>query len=686
MKNRSSYNPLLWLQAIDRRALLLLFSFGGCLLLCGPQAAAASDAPGWIQSLSAVSLPSYDEKTNAVLLYSEVNITVISVDKIKTHVREAYKILRPEGRTHGNVFVPFHSPGQKVTSLHGWCIPSQGKEFEVKEKDAVDLSPPGIAGGELIDDVKFRTLHIPAPDPGNIIGYEYEVEERPLVLQSVWRFQGPIPARESHFSLHIPSGWECKASWLNYPEVKASQNGSNQWEWVVTDVKGIREEPRMPPWSGVAGQLVVSFFSAGGPSLVNGYADWRGMGSWYLNLVSDRLAPSPQIKEQVDKLTVAKTSVLEKMQAVAEFLQRDIRYVAIELGIGGWQPHAAADVFQHRYGDCKDKATLMRSMLSTIGINSYHVVVNTQRGSVTAATPAYNAFNHVIMAIRLPDGLSDPSLIATMQHPKLGRILFFDPTDTITPFGQIRGELQASYALLVAPDGGELVPLPQQPSAMNGIKRTAKLTLDSSGALRGDVQEVRLGDRARLERRALRSVTSDRDRIKPIESLLAGSLANFQITSASVINSQRIDQPFGFNYSFESQKYAKNAGNMLLVRPRVLGVKSMTYLETKEPRTFAVELEEPVRDIDSFEITIPSGYEVGDLPNPVDSEYSFASYHSKTEVHGNVIRYTRTFEVKELSVPVDRTEELRKFYRTIANDERGTVILKASDKSSNPPQ
>jgi hypothetical protein len=527
-----------------------------------------------MHSLTTVSLPFYDEKTDAVLLFSETDVTVLSVDKIKIHVREAYKILRPEGRTHGNVFVYFHSPGQRVTSLHGWCIPAQGKDFEVKEKDAVDLAPPGVEGGELIGDVKARALRIPAPDTGNIIGYEYEIEERPFVLQDVWHFQQTVPARESHYSLELPSGWEYKASWLNYPGVKPGQDRNNQWEWTLTDLKGIRAEPEMPPLAGVAGQMVVSFFPAGGPSPKNGYSDWRGMGNWYLNLVSDRMDASGPIKEQVGALTTAKISLLQKMQALAEFVQHDIRYVAIELGIGGWQPHAAADVFGHRYGDCKDKATLMRSMLREIGIDSYYVVINTRRGSITPETPAHQGFNHVITAIKVADGLTDPSLIATIQHPKLGKILFFDPTDYLTPFGQIRGALQANYGLLVTSDGGELIELPQQPSSMNSVQRTATMTLDTTGTLKGDVKEVRLGERASSERWRLRTVTKDTDRVKPIEELLANSLGSFHITRASVINLQLTDQPFGFNYSFESPNYAKNVGNLLLVRPRVIGSKA----------------------------------------------------------------------------------------------------------------
>ena len=83
-------------------------------------------------------------------------------------------------------------------------------------------------------------------------------------------------------------------------------------------------------------------------------------------------------------------------------------------------------------------------------------------------------------------------------------------------------------------------------------------------------------------------------------------------------------------------------------------------------------------DTDSFEITLPSGYEVDDLPPPVDADFGFASYHSKTEVKGNVIGYSRTFEVKELSVPVSKAEELKKFYRIIAGDERSTAVLRSS--------
>lgn len=674
MKNKLSCSPWVPVRAIRRSASFVLFWVAACTLTLVPQAAASGDAPSWMHAQVNAPLPAHDEKTEAVLLYGETNVNVISAEKIRITVRRAYKILRPSGREYGAAIV-FLNSNRKVTSLHGWCIPAQGKDYEVKDKDAAEISPPKIEGSELVADVKAKVLYIPAPDPGNIVGYEYEIEERPLLLQKSWDFQEENPVREIHYSLQLPSGWEFKSSWLNYAEVKPTQSGSNQWQWILNDIKGVRKEDDMPPMAGLLGQMILSFYPPGGPGL-NGFSNWQQMGTWYANLTTGRRDPSDAIKQQVATLTAQSPTHIDKMKAIARFVQHEVRYVAIELGIGGWQPHAAADVFSNRYGDCKDKATLMSSMLNAIGVESYYVIINTERGSITADTPAYNGFDHAILAIRLPDAATSPALVATLQHPKMGRLLFFDPTNELTPFGQIGGYLQANYGLLVTPDGGELVELPKQPASLNSIQRTAKLTLDPTGKLQGTVEEVRVGDRAWSQRHALRRISNSADRLKPIENLLSGSLSNFRITNASIVNLNLSDQPFGFNYAFEADNYAKNAGNLLLVRPRVFGSKTRGILETKEPRRFAIEFEAPVQDTDNFEITLPPGYAVDELPPPVDADFSFASYHSKTEVKGNVIAYVRTFEVKELSVPVSKADELKKFYRIIASDERNTAVLK----------
>jgi len=636
--------------------------------------ATRADTPSWMREAATAPLPAHDEKTDAVMLYSEEVISVQPNGKIRSLRRHAFKILRPDGKAYGLLLARFDQE-TKITSMRGWCIPAQGKDYEVKEKDAIETAQTDVENGALATDSRMKYLRIPASEPGNIVGYEIEQEERPYVFEAKWNPQWPIPVRESRFTLQLAPGWEYRAAWANHTEIAPTITG-NQSEWVARDLPAVKYEADMPPWRGVAARMVVALFPSSSGKQAKGFETWREMGLWYAELTKGRRDPSPEIKQKVAELTSAGQTQLEKMRALANFLQSDIRYVGIWLGIGAWQPQSVVDVFSHRYGDCKDKATLLSAMLHEIGVESYYVLINTERGMTTNEMPPEKSFNHAILAIQLPKETKAAGILAVKQHPTMGPILFFDPTDQITPFGQLRGALQANFGLFVGPEGGELIELPLQPTSSNSISRSGKFTLAPNGTLAGDIVEVRQGDHARAERRALLQTTKESDKIKPIESLLAHSLSSFHITKASVTNLNQNDMAFGFNYSVVADSYAKVAGDLLLVRPRTIGIIGSSILETKEPRHYPVEFYGPSRDTDKFEITLPSGYEVDDLPPPVDIDYSFASYHSKTEKNGNTLQYTRTFEIKELSVPVDKVEELKKLYRIIASDERNTAVLK----------
>lgn len=636
--------------------------------------AQAADAPGWMHALTSAPLPKHDEKTDAVLLYSEEILTVQPNGRTKEVDRMVYKILRPGGRSLGKVAFPFDSE-TRITHIHGWCIPSQGKDYEVKDKDVTEDGLIGMEPGELYSDHRVKVMQIPAADPGNIIGYEVEHEDRPYVLQDDWVFQAEMPVADARYTLQLPPGWEYKAVWVNHPEVAPGATGANQWQWELKDIPEIKAEEAMPPWRGVAGVMLVALIPPGGAA--HGFLTWDEMGAWQKGLVQGRMEASPEIKAKVAELTAHQSSPVGKMTVLAGFMQDNIRYVGIELGIGGWQPHNAAEVFSHRYGDCKDKVTLLLTMLKEVGIDSYYLVIDTERGNVTPAIPPHmGLFDHVILAIRLPDGVSDARFHAIIDHSKLGKLLIFDPTDELTPLGSIRGELQANYGLLVTPNGGELIKTPQQNSATSAIERTAKLTLDAQGGLKGDVHESRIGDPALLQRERLRTIEKASDRLKPMETVMSQSMGSFAITKASISNMKETALPLEYDWSFQAREYAKTAGNLLLVRPRVVGVKAWGILENKEPRKYPIEFRGPQHDRDVFDIILPDGYEVDELPPPVDVEYSFGSYHSKTVVQGNALHYTRTYEINELSLPLSQAEDLKKFYRIIASDERNTAVLK----------
>lgn len=649
-------------------------AIGALVVLASSSWAWASvSIPPWMQSQLGAPLPQHDSDADAITLYSDVNVTVAPTGKIRRTQRIVYRILRNQGARRAIVRIDFDAQSH-ITRMHGWSVPAEGKPYEVSEKDAVESALIGVLHGELMGDLRSKVLRIPAAVPGSTIGYEVEEELQPYALEDDWTFQDTIPVREAHYSLELPPGWSYQATWINHPQEPAAQSTAMHWQWQVQDVKAIKPEFQMPPMEAVEGRLAVSLVPPTGVGA--SFQSWRELGAWYRGLTVDRRVASADIKSKLAELTASQATTLGKMQALAGFVQSDIRYVAIELGIGGLQPHSAQSVFAHRYGDCKDKVTLLSTMLKEIGVDSHYLIVNTTRGAVTDSTPVGLWFNHVILAIQLPQDTHDTSLPATLTHGKLGRLLLFDPTDTYTPLGQLAGPLQGGYGLLVLPEGGELIKIPVLPPDSSSIQRTAHLQLDESGHLSGEVHEVWAGDPASQERNTLDLTTQETDRIKSIESVLASSFPTFQLTKAAITNRQISSKPLEWTYSLEVDQYARSTGELLTVRPRVLGSMSTGLLETREPRRYDIEFEGPRHDTDSFEITLPEGYIVDDLPPPVDEEYPFAAYHSKTEAAGRTLKYTRVFEMKSVTVPVSQADELKKLYRVINNDERMPAVLK----------
>ncbi len=380
------------------------------------------------------------------------------------------------------------------------------------------------------------------------------------------------------------------------------------------------------------------------------------------------------MQQKVRALTAGLPDTLSKIRTLAAFAQRDVRYVAIEIGIGGHQPHAAPEVFANRYGDCKDKAMLLSAMLRDIGIESYYVLVHTSRGSVAPEFPMLG-FNHAILALRLPPELSTINLHALYEHPRLGRLLFFDPTDDITPPGYLPYYLQGGYGLLVSDSDGELLRLPLLPPETNRLEREAKFRLLPSGTLSGDVRETYSGSFA-TERRGRMLLAPQQERAKIVEGFLGGSLPNFVLRKATVVDLEAYDRDFSINYTFDTASYAQAAGNLLLVRPRVLGQKSTALLEGDKQRLHPIEFDEASVQTDIYEIALPEGYVVDELPSPLKLDAGVATYHSQAEVKGNVLRYRREYRVNDVHVDKQELEKLKSFFRQVAADERSSAVLK----------
>jgi transglutaminase-like putative cysteine protease len=645
------------------------------MLACAVPCVAADSAPAWLQTAAQEKLTDYPKDTKAVILLDETAITVQSNGEIYTRHRMAVRLLRPEARQRWtDIEVPFDKD-TKLVSLNAWTIEPDGHAIAVGEKEAIEH---GYLSDSEYDDVKVKALLFPDAYPGRVVGFEYVQRDRPYAFEDDWWFADPLPVRTARLTLDIPSGWEFTAKWFNYPEVKPQSPSPNQYIWEVDNLPGVDIEPQMPPWKTVAGWMGLKYFPSDPALRAKSTGSWTDIGLWYNNLTKSRRDPTPEIQQKASELTAGTNDTLQKIRLITEYMQRNIRYFAVEIGIGGYQPHTAVEVFTHQYGDCKDKATLLSAMLRAIGIESYYVVIDTHRGLVNSDYPSLD-FDHVILAIKLPDSINDPGLYSVIDDPKLGRLLIFDPTNEYVPLGYIPSYLQDSYALVVAPDGGHIEKMPLLPPSTNRLLRMAKLTLTASGDLSGEIQELRWGGPAADEREAfLETQPSKREQI--FEGFLGQFLSTFQLTGASLGNLNNYDQTLSLDYKFFAPDYAKSAANLLIVSPRVVGDKYTGDLNLftvdGKPRQYPIEFDEATLQTDSFDIALPSGYVPDGLPQPVQASCDYATYHSDTTVKDGVLHYQRTLEIKDVIVPKDKLPEIHAFLQQIAADQTSAAVLK----------
>lgn len=639
--------------------------------LIGPPAHCGG-IPDWLSAAAQKSLPAgMDKETDAIVLYSEDQVTVKESGEVETLHRTVVRILRPAGRDQGEVAVSF-SPDRPLLSLKGWSIPPSGKPYETGLKDAVETSPYNY---ELYSDQRLKVLTIPAADPGSVIGYEWTHRERPDFLEQDWSFQRSIPMEEARFTLILPSGWEFAAYWRNHPEQKPQSLITGQYSWEIRDVPALKTEDDMPAWDVVAGSMSLSFYpgTAANGALIG--HTWSDLGGWYETLTRPRRQDSAQIRAKVAELIAGASSDWERIQRLAAYVQGHIRYVAIEIGIGGYQPHPAADVFRFGYGDCKDKASLLATMLHDANIESYMVLIDTDRGVIVPEFPN-RGFNHVILAIRLADSMPATHFDAEVRSPRLGRLLFFDPTNSYISVGELPSYLQANYGLVSYSGGGELIALPLSSPESNRRNRTGKFTLTSGRNLFGEVSESLTASAGSLKRYTWQSQTAT-ERTKMMEDFLGRFFIHFVLNSYDLEHAGDTAADPVLHYNFEADNFARTAGDFMVIQPCVLVRYALDLMEKPEPRKFAVEFDHTGMVEDDYTISLPAGYSPDDIPDPVDLTEDFAEYHSRVSLAGGTIHYHRTLVTKKLDVPVDGLLALKKFYRRISAAESSSVLIRA---------
>jgi hypothetical protein len=655
-----------------RLALLLV----GAMVLGGGVAARAGNlfgsqpVPDWVKTAAQQKVPEFQGNPKAVVLLEETTYTVDQKGQAVEHVRRVVKILRPQGRDYGYPSV-YYDKDSKVLSMHVWSIDAAGHEYTVKDSEILDVGQPG-EGGELYSDERAKVADPPGRDPGGIIAYEYDKRERPYLAETNWEFQDDLPRMQQRFTLALPAGYTYTTTWARHAKVEGIDLENHQYRWEMNDEPAIDLDhvPMAPGEGALAARMTVHYTGPGLAEPQDG--TWQGIGEWYEGLSRDRLVSTPDIAAKAAELTAGKTDFYDKAEAIGDFVQQKIRYFVIEMGVGGYQPHAAEDIFRGRYGDCKDKATLLSAMLSSVGIHSALVMVDTERGVVDPEAPSIWG-NHMIGAIEVPKGYESPKLHSVVTAKTGKRYLIFDPTWHLTPFGQLEDNLQGSYGVLIEGKDSQVIELPVLDPTLNTIRRSGKFELSADGTLKGSVTDLRFGDLA-MDRRRVFSSEGEKKQTEYMNRVIAQDFTGASMTGLKVENVDALNKDLTTTFDLQASHFARFSGPLLMVRPRVLGSYGLDV--DRKPRHVEIDLEQTMQGTDEYDIELPQGYVVDELPDPVKIDVGFASYVSSTELHGRVLHYSRTYTVRQVTVPATKYPEVQQLAAAIAADEDNQAILK----------
>jgi Domain of Unknown Function with PDB structure (DUF3857)/Transglutaminase-like superfamily len=644
-------------------------------VLLAPLARGASqqkDVPSWVQEVSSRTMPAYPGKTPAAVLLNEERAVVDAAGVMTVTTRTAIKILTHEGQREAVAEDYYFAGGRKIKQLRAWLVAPDGFIKTYDKNSVADLG--AFEQMELYNDIRIRRIKEENPEIGAVFAYESEVEQRSLFAQEEYLFQKELPAVQSRYVLTLPTGWTASAVLFNHEPIQPVIEGST-YTWELKDLPFREPEEHAPSARGLVPRLAVDFRPPANTTVyAKCFRSWADVARWHAQLAAGQDEASAVIAAKTRELTVNASSEYAKIRAIGRYVQ-SIKYVAIEMDEshgGGYKPHAADAVFRKQYGDCKDKANLMRAMLKAAGIESYLVAIFAgDRTFVREDWPSPQQFNHMILAVRISEKLDAPTVIASEAGP----LLIFDPTSETTPMGDLPWFEQGSFALLCAGEHGALLKMPATKPEANLMDVTVDATLSGAGDLIASISSKRTGQSADALRQEHFHGTADQFRAE-LERTLA------RTAKAAAISNLNVQDAFEEN-AFHMKLDLASRGFGQLMQDRLL-VFSPSILEPPGPnfshrlqRTAPIVLRAAMYRKHTH-VQLPPGFTVDEMPEAAEIESGFARFTLTFHQEADALVVDEELTTQAVTLPAEEYANVKKFFdRFDGADQQRAVLVKS---------
>jgi Flp pilus assembly protein TadD len=549
----------------------------------------------------------------------------------------------------------YNSANERVEIPYVRVLKEDGTVIKAGDDAVQDLSAPLEREAPVYTDYRQKHITVPGLRPGEVLEYDMvTVIHTPLAAGQFWteyEFDKTNIDLDETLDVDVPAGRTLKVKCKPGMDPKITEaNGRRLYHWSSSHLeredddkakdKDKKKKKHHPDDDRPDVQLTT-------------FESWEQIGRWYANLEKDRRAPTSDVRAKAQELTKGLDTDLAKTEALYDFVAKNFRYVSLSLGVGRYQPHAASDVLHDQYGDCKDKHTLLASLLEAEGLHAYSVLINSSR-KLDPDVPSPSQFDHVITM--LPMGKEE---------------VWMDTTSEVAPFRLLAYTLRNKQALVIPPANppSSVAPHLENTPAdtpMPDYERSEIVgKVNDIGKLEAHVHYEFRGDEELLLRSVFRRVPeSNWQRVADnINAGLGGDITHLVVSDPAATR-----EPFAMSYDVSKPNFLDwSKKKTQIILPLVQFSLPDVDDDQTDPDAEPLKLGPKGEYSYKIKLEFPSKY-TAHAPLAFSLKRDYADYAAAYQLQGNVFTASRTLTLHQDDLPVARATDYEAFRRAVGAD------------------
>jgi len=605
------------------------------------------------QQPAAASAPAPDYSKEPYIL--EADSTRIVLEKDGTSTQDSSVRVRVQSAAGVKAFgllrfsYPSATSTLEIESVR--VLKPDGKVVETPLENAVEMPAEVTRLAPFYSDLKEKQLAVRGLEEGDRLEFRYRAHvHAPLDPAHFWflsNFTKDAIALQEELQLRLPQGQYVKVQSRKVQPVITEEGAYKVFTWKTASLEHKPSDKQANAQAGAA---------QGTPDVqITTFRSWEEVGDWFRGLMKPRTEPTAEIRAKEAALTRGASDDAQKVHALYKFVATKIRYIGVALGIGRFQPHAAADVLANEYGDCKDKHALLASLLSAAGFQADAALANSG-WKIDPEVPSPGQFDHMVSV--LPQGQA---------------LDWMDTTVEVAPEGYLMPALRDKQVLLIPASGpARLVTTPANPPFLSVFDFQMDGALDDQGTLTGKAKMTVRGDLEVLLRLAYRQ--AGEPQWNEVTQKLAGSLGfGGTVSNATVDPPEATESGFHIRYQYTRKEFGDWANRRIpAALPPVLLPEAPGENE-KNPEP--LDLEGPVEFTLRSDVKLPAGM-TPQLPHQRSNSQDFADYSTKASFAGGILHVERVLSEKASRVQPSEFEKYRKFRQDLFDDWNSMIPLR----------